>query len=75
VVDAWEAPIQQWLGNRRIDVSIVEVLNALGLAKRIGRSGAESVANILTHLGFTRYRSRRPGRPNRYRREPSLAKR
>jgi predicted P-loop ATPase len=78
VVDNWEAPIAEWLGDRT-DVSVGEVLkNVFGLAKEQHSPSAQTrVARILAHrLGFKKHRPRvRGDRENRYWREPSPAKR
>jgi predicted P-loop ATPase len=74
VVDAWEAPIREWLGDRS-DVGVTEVLeHALGLpSKECTQSAQNRVVKILTHLGFSRHRPRTPdGRKQRYQRDPSL---
>jgi predicted P-loop ATPase len=73
VVDAWEGPIREWLGDR-IDVAITEVLErALGFACEYWTQSAQNrVAKILTQLGFTHCRPRtKKGREYRYRREPT----
>ena len=75
VVDAWEALIREWLGNRT-DVSITEVLeHALGLPREEWTQSAQNrVVRTLTRFGFNRYRPRTPeGRQNRYQRDPILA--
>ena len=69
--DVWKEPILEWLGKRR-DVSIAEVLqHALKMAPPEQTHSAEiRVANILTELGFTKYRANKRGRrENRYQRE------
>src|SRR5262249_41914398 len=71
-VDAWEAPIREWLGDRT-DVSIWEVLeHALGLApEQWSQTAQKRVVAILTsvRMGFTKHRPRTPkGRENRYQR-------
>jgi predicted P-loop ATPase len=76
VVDAWEAPIREWLGDRS-DVGVTEVLeHALGLSgKECTQSAQNRVVKILTHLGFSRHRPRTPdGRKQRYQRDPVFAK-
>jgi predicted P-loop ATPase len=68
--DAWKGPILKWLGKRQ-DASIAEVLErALKIAPRDQTHSAEiRVANILTQLGFTKYRARKGNeRENRYQR-------
>jgi putative DNA primase/helicase len=73
VVDAWEAPIREWLGDRT-DTTIWELLeHALGLPREAWTQGAQNrVAAILTRLSFGRHRPRTPnGRQNRYLREPT----
>jgi hypothetical protein len=74
VVDAWEAPIREWLGERT-DVSIAEVLEALRLSSR-DQSAQTRVSKIVTHLGFSWHRPRTPEgrRTQRYWRDPVLAK-
>jgi putative DNA primase/helicase len=69
--DAWQGLIEKWIGRRR-DVSISEVLTcALRIAPRDQTHSAEiRIANILTRLGFTKYRPNRTGdRRPRYQRE------
>jgi predicted P-loop ATPase len=80
VVDDWEAPIAEWLGDRT-DVSVREVLQqALRLApERHSQSAQNRAARILAHrLGFKKHRPRVPGVPggreNRYWRGLSPAK-
>jgi putative DNA primase/helicase len=78
VVDAWEAPIREWVGDRN-DVSVTEVLEqALGLsAKEHTQSAQNRVVKILTHAssGFSKYRPRTPeGRKQRYQRDPVAKK-
>jgi len=71
--DVWKEPIVEWLGKRG-DVSIAEVLqHALKMAPLEQTHSAEiRVANILTELGFTKYRANKGGkRENRYAREKS----
>jgi predicted P-loop ATPase len=73
VVDAWERPIREWLGDR-IDVAITEVLeHAFGFPCEDWTQSAQNrVAKILTRLGFTHCRPRtQKGREHRYRREPN----
>jgi predicted P-loop ATPase len=71
VTDSWQAPIEDWLTDRK-DVTIAEVLSgALGLspADQTQRS-VNRVSAILTHAGFTRVRTRKGDRrETRYRRE------
>ena len=70
-VDAWHDRVERWIG-RRNDVSVSEVLKgALRIALREQtQTAANRVADILTGLGFTKYRARRGAeRSNRYRRE------
>ena len=77
VIDAWDGPIHEWLGDR-IDVGLFEVLeHALGLApERWTQSAQKRVIAILTRMGFTKCRPRTPeGRKNRYQRDPIPAKR
>ena len=69
--DVWKKPILEWLG-KRWDVSIAEVLqHALKMAPLEQTHSAEiRVSNILTELGFTKYRANKRGkRENRYQRE------
>jgi predicted P-loop ATPase len=78
VVDPWEAPICEWVGDRS-DVSVSEVLEqALGLsAKEYTQSAQNRVARILTNhrLGFSQFRPRRAGkRKRRYQRDSIFAK-
>jgi len=76
VVDAWEAPIREWLGDRS-DVGVKEVLeHALGLSgKDCTQSAQNRVVKILTHLRFSRHRPRTSdGRKQRYQRDPVFAK-
>jgi predicted P-loop ATPase len=75
VVDAWEAPIREWLGDRT-DTTIWELLeHALGLPPEAWTQSAQNrVAAILTRrLTFGSYRPRTPDgrRQPRYRREPT----
>ena len=69
IVDLWEVPIGEWLGDRT-DVSIAELLTQVfGLPKSQHSQAAQNrVARILTHrLKFKKYRPRTPGgRENRY---------
>jgi predicted P-loop ATPase len=77
VVDAWQEPICEWLGERT-DVSVTEVLEqALGLTREQCTQRAQNrVVKILTHLGFGIHRPRTPeGRPKRYQRDPILTRR
>jgi predicted P-loop ATPase len=76
-VDAWEAPIREWLGDRT-DVSVTEVLkHALGFFReeQWTQSAQNRVVRILTShlLGFNKYRPRTPegGRKYRYQRDQS----
>ena len=71
VVDAWEEPIREWLGDRT-DVSVAEVLqHVFGIAKEQSQSAQTRVARILAHrLGFTKHRPGHKERKNRYWREP-----
>jgi predicted P-loop ATPase len=71
VVDAWEGPIREWLGDRT-DVTITEILeHALGFPCEDWTQSAQNrVAKILTRLNFTHCRPRtKKGREYRYRRE------
>jgi putative DNA primase/helicase len=53
VVDAWEGPVLEWLGDR-VDVGLFEVLeHALGLVpERQTQSAQKRVVAILTRMGF-----------------------
>jgi putative DNA primase/helicase len=78
VVDAWEEPIREWLGDRNDAGCLEEVLeHALGLARKDQTQSAQKrVVAILTHLGFEKRRPRTPeGRQNRYQRDPIPVKR
>jgi predicted P-loop ATPase len=69
--DPWREIVERWIG-RRNDVSISQVLKgALKIPPREQTQRAQTrVANILTELGFTKYRPRRSGkREYRYCRE------
>jgi predicted P-loop ATPase len=75
-VDAWEAPIREWLGDRN-DVSLWDVLRGtLGLAPEDWTQPAQKrVVSILTKLGFEKRRPRTNGlRENRYQRDPTPKK-
>jgi putative DNA primase/helicase len=77
VVDAWEEPIREWLGDR-IDVSLWEVLeHALGLAREHWTQSAQKrVVGILTSMSFEKRRPRTAeGRQQRYQRDPIPVKR
>lgn len=69
ISDVWTESVAQWIGARK-DTSIPEVLqHALRLAPQDQTHSAQiRVANILTNLGFTKYRPRKKGgrRQNRY---------
>jgi predicted P-loop ATPase len=76
VVDAWDEPIREWLGDR-VDVGLFEVLeHALGLApEHWTQSAQKRVIAVLTRMGFTKCRPRTPeGRKNRYQRDSSSVK-
>jgi len=76
VVDAWEEPIREWIGNR-IDVGLEEVLKRVFRFKPEQQtySAQQRVAHILTRMGFTKRRPRTSkGRTHRYRRDPPLKK-
>jgi predicted P-loop ATPase len=64
VADPWQVPIERWLENRT-DVSIAEVLVALGLpVERHTQLMVNRVQRILTRIfGFKRYRPNRKGEP------------
>ena len=70
-VDVWTEQVENWIGDKT-DVSMREVLEgALGLlGANQTRSAEMRIANIFTHLGFTRYRPHRKDgtRPYRYER-------
>lgn len=72
--DAWREPIEKWIGRKK-SVGVAEVLHgALGIAPANQTHRAEiRVANILTSLGFTKYRPNPKGgsRQRRYMREES----
>ena len=73
LVDAWEAPIREWLGDRT-DVRLWDVLEALGFAReKWTMSVQKRVVGILTNLGFEKRRPRTSGgREHRYQRDPAL---
>jgi predicted P-loop ATPase len=76
VVDGWEEPVREWLGDR-VDVGVFEVLeHALGLANvHWTQSAQKRVIAVLTRMGFTKCRPRTPeGRKNRYQRDSSSVK-
>jgi predicted P-loop ATPase len=76
VVDAWEEPIREWLGDR-VDVGLFEVLeHVLRLApEQWTQSAQKRVVAVLTRMGFTKCRPRTPeGRKNRYQRDSSSVK-
>ena len=78
VVDAWEEPVREWLRDR-IDVSLWDVLKALGLDRQHQTQRAQKrIVAILTRMGFTKRRPRagegRKGREHRYQRDPPLKK-
>jgi predicted P-loop ATPase len=67
-VDVWTETVEAWIGKRK-DTSVAEVLKgALGIAANEQTRTAEMrVADILTHLGFEKYRARKgEARSNRY---------
>jgi predicted P-loop ATPase len=73
VVDTWEEPIREWLGDRNDAGCLEEVLeHALGLARKDQTQSAQKrVVSILTNMGFRKCRPRTPeGRQNRYQRDP-----
>jgi predicted P-loop ATPase len=75
-VDAWEAPVREWIGDRT-DINIWDVLkHALGLKREQWTQSAQKrVVGILTRMGFEKHRPRTPeGRENRYQRDPISAK-
>jgi predicted P-loop ATPase len=68
--DVWREPVKRWLGRRK-DVSLSEVMKgALRIALLDQDQRAQNrVVDILTELGFTKYRARNGDRrPSRYRR-------
>ena len=74
VVDAWEEPIHDWLGDRT-EVGLLELLQqALGLDPRqCPQSAQKRVVGVLTRMGFTKRRPRTPeGRKQRYQRDPKV---
>src|SRR5262245_9184169 len=73
LVDEWEAPIREWLGDRT-DVRLWDVLEALGFAReKWTMSVQKRVVGILTNLGFEKRRPRTSGgREHRYQRDPAL---
>jgi predicted P-loop ATPase len=74
VVDAWEEPIHDWLGDRT-EVGLLELLEqALGFdPKQCPQSAQKRVVGILTKIGFTKRRPRTPeGRKQRYQRDPEV---
>jgi predicted P-loop ATPase len=72
LVDAWEARIREWLGDR-IDVSLWDLLEALGIPReKWTMSVQKRVVGILTKLGFEKRRPRTSeGREHRYQRDPA----
>jgi putative DNA primase/helicase len=75
-VDAWEAPVREWIGDRT-DINIWDVLkHALGLKReQWSQSAQKRVVGILTRMGFEKHRPRTPeGRENRYQRDPTPQK-
>jgi predicted P-loop ATPase len=77
MVDLWDEPIREWLGDRN-DISLSEVLeHALGLdPKHHTQSAQKRVVAILTRrLSFAKHRPRTPeGRKQRYQRDPIAMK-
>lgn len=77
VVDAWEEPVREWVGDRN-DISMWEVLeHALGLAPEHWTQPVQKrVVGILTRMGFTKRRPRTPEgvREHRYQRDPIAKK-
>jgi predicted P-loop ATPase len=78
VVDPWEKPIREWLGDRT-DITIWDVLeHALGLNRKQQQAQPtqKRVVSILTRLRFTQRHPRTPGggREWRYQRDPPLKK-
>jgi len=73
VVDAWEQPIREWLGDRT-DATVWDVLeHALGLAPEYWTQPCQKrVVAILTRMGFAQHRPRTPKgtREYRYQRDP-----
>jgi predicted P-loop ATPase len=77
VVDAWEEPVREWVGDR-VDVGLFEVLeHALGFVReRQTQLAQKRIVAILGRMGLEKRRSRTPeGRENRYQRDPPPAKR
>jgi len=75
VVDAWDAPVREWIGDRD-DVSLDEVLQGLGLSGlgQQTQAAQNRVQKILTSMGFRMCRPRRDGRKRRYQRDPLTKK-
>ena len=70
-IDTWHDPVVKWIG-RKLDVSVTEVLErALHIVpKNQTQSAKNRVVDILTQLGFDKYRANKKGqRENRYHRE------
>lgn len=73
VIDAWEEPVREWLGDRNDAGRLEQVLeHALGLAREHQTQSAQKrVVGILTHMGFEKRRIRTgEGREHRYQRDP-----
>ena len=73
VVDAWEEPIREWIGDR-IDAGLSDVLkHALRMSSERQTTPAQKrVKAILTNMGFKKTRPRTAdGRQNIYQRDPA----
>ena len=73
VVDAWEEPIREWIGDR-IDVRLSDVfMHALGMSSERQTTPAQKrVKAILTNMGFKKTRPRTAdGRQSIYQRDPA----
>jgi len=74
VVDAWEGPIREWLGDRNGFLLQDVLKQVFGLAAPEDWTPAvqKRIGSILTKLGFMKHRPRTPegGREHRYYREP-----
>jgi predicted P-loop ATPase len=77
VVDAWEEPIREWIGDR-LKVKLTDVMKrALGLAvKHQTQPAQKRVKAVLTRMRFTRQRPRTPKgrREYVYQRDPPIKK-
>jgi predicted P-loop ATPase len=71
IIDAWEEPIREWLGDDKNDVAISEVLRGAIELERWSQADQNRVQKVLTHLGFRLYKANRKGqRQERYQRAP-----